>query len=264
GTDRFRLTEKGNLLRENVPHSVKHSALVLAGDELPIFTKLPQAIQTGKAVSESLFGCSYYDHLQTHLEELQNFCLALHEATYSHCQIITEMYDFNQFKHIIDIGGNDGEFLSLILAKAPNAKGTVFDQPATIELAKKNLAKKRLVKDRCHFEAGSFFESVPAGGDCYIIKSVLNDWNDKDSLTLLKNIRKQMKPDTVLLVILPIIPPLNEPHVCTQTDLLYFMCHEGHERCDYELKELIEKAGLKIKKITPTPCPYFVIVETSL
>ncbi|RWR98841.1 O-methyltransferase-like protein, partial [Dinothrombium tinctorium] len=56
GTDRFRLTEKGNLLRENVPHSVKHSALVLAGDELPIFTKLPQAIQTGKAVSESLFG----------------------------------------------------------------------------------------------------------------------------------------------------------------------------------------------------------------
>ncbi|RWS00490.1 O-demethylpuromycin O-methyltransferase-like protein, partial [Dinothrombium tinctorium] len=85
------------------------------------------------------------------------------------------MYDFNRFKHIIDIGGNDGEFLSLILAKAPNAKGTVFDQPTTIELAKKNLAKKRLVKDRCYFEAGSFFESVPAGGDWKDqIKSELN------------------------------------------------------------------------------------------
>ncbi|WP_373280471.1 methyltransferase, partial [Methylogaea oryzae] len=40
--------------------------------------------------------------------------------------------------------------------------------------------------DRCEVRQGDFFESVPAGGDVYLLKAVIHDWNDEESARILR------------------------------------------------------------------------------
>ncbi|RWS02566.1 methyltransferase-like protein [Dinothrombium tinctorium] len=245
---RFQLTPKGQLLRNDVPYCVKHCILGCAADTYEIWEKLPKAVKTGKMVDDSLFGQDHYGHMKNHEEELENFAKANAELTLALCPIITEIYDFSRFKHIVDVAGGNGAFLSLILAKAQNAKGTLFEVGPMIELAKRNLAKTS-VKDRCFFEKGNFLESVPAGGDCYIIKNALAN-HDDEALKVLENVRKQMKSGTIFLLCQAILPEINKPHIAWQTDLLFFMVVNGVERTEEDWLQLISKAGLKLNKIT--------------
>ena len=55
----------------------------------------------------------------------------------SYVSTIFTLYDFSQFKTILDIGGGEGVFLSTILKKNPNQLGILFDMPKVIRRAKK-------------------------------------------------------------------------------------------------------------------------------
>ena len=82
------------------------------------------------------------------------------------------------------MGGGCGELLACILARAPKARGVLFDQAHAIAQGRVHLETAGLAS-RCEFIAGDFFESVPAGGDAYLLKSVLHDWNDEKSRLIL-------------------------------------------------------------------------------
>ena len=43
--------------------------------------------------------------------------------------------------------------------------------------------------DRVTIEAGSFFETVPAGGDAYLLSHVIHDWSEEQCLTILGHCR---------------------------------------------------------------------------
>jgi O-methyltransferase domain len=47
---------------------------------------------------------------------------------------------------------------------------------------------------RCEIVGGSYWDGVPAGGDAYIIKSVLMDKTDEEVATLLRNVRSASTP----------------------------------------------------------------------
>ncbi|RWR99385.1 hypothetical protein B4U79_18794 [Dinothrombium tinctorium] len=114
---------------------------------------------------------------------------------------VTSKYDFSKFKHIVDVGGNDGTFLVEILQNTPShVHGTVYDLPEVAKKAAENVAKHNL-SGRCKTIGGNFFESVPEEGDCYILKYILNDWNDENCVSILRNISKQMKAYSKLLII---------------------------------------------------------------
>ena len=46
---------------------------------------------------------------------------------------------------------------------------------------------------RCELVCGSFFDAVPAGADVYLLKSVLHDWDDERSVTILRRCRQAME-----------------------------------------------------------------------
>ncbi|RWR98658.1 methyltransferase-like protein [Dinothrombium tinctorium] len=73
---------------------------------------------------------------------------------------VTSKYDFSQFKHIVDVGGNIGALLIEILQNTPNhVHGTVFDQQEVVLKAAENIAKHNL-SDRCKTVGGNFLESL--------------------------------------------------------------------------------------------------------
>jgi hypothetical protein len=49
------------------------------------------------------------------------------------------------------------------------------------------------VKDRVQLATGDFFREVPRGGDAYIMKHIIHDWDDEKSLVILKNIRAALE-----------------------------------------------------------------------
>ncbi|PRC56882.1 hydroxyneurosporene methyltransferase, partial [Mycobacterium sp. ITM-2017-0098] len=75
-----------------------------------------------------------------------------------------------------------------ILRSAPDAKGILYDLPEVVEGAGALLDEAGMT-ERCTVAGGSFLEAVPAGGDVYVMKNIIHDWSDAESLTILRNIR---------------------------------------------------------------------------
>ena len=48
--------------------------------------------------------------------------------------------------------------------------------------------------DRCAVVGGSFFEAVSDGGDVYLLKSIVHDWDDAQATTILRACRRAMGP----------------------------------------------------------------------
>ena len=63
------------------------------------------------------------------------------------------------------------------------------------------------VKDRCQIVGGNFFDSVPPGGDLYLISRVLLNWEDAEAIKILKNCYQAMTPKDKLMVVDFMFPP---------------------------------------------------------
>jgi len=106
---------------------------------------------------------------------------------------------------VCDVGGGVGH-ISMPLAKAhPHLKLKLQDLPASIEQARSVIWQKEcpeaIAEDRIEFKAIDFFKEAPIEGcDIYFVKNIIHDWPDKESVTILSNIRKAMKPKSRLLI----------------------------------------------------------------
>ena len=70
---------------------------------------------------------------------------------------------------------------------APGMRGILFDQPHVVARAEQVL-RAAGVADRCQIVAGSFFETVPEGGDAYMLKMILHDWDDAAAIAILRSL----------------------------------------------------------------------------
>src|SRR5205823_3634494 len=84
---------------------------------------------------------------------------------------------------VLVVGGGRGALALGILAAHPQLRGVVFDQPAVAAGAREAIAAAGL-SERCEAVAGDFFEAVPDGGDAYLVKFILHDWDDERSVAI--------------------------------------------------------------------------------
>jgi|SRR5262245_25733757 len=118
---------------------------------------------------------------------------------------IVAAYDFSGFRTIVDVGGGQGWLLSAILRAVPAARGVLVDVPRVIETARALLAE-RGVADGCKLVGGSFFESIPAGSDAYVLKWIIHDWNDADATRILRTVRAAVPRTGRLIVFDSVLP----------------------------------------------------------
>jgi hypothetical protein len=115
------------------------------------------------------------------------------------------------------------------------------------------------VLDRCEVVAGSFFESVPRGGDAYVLKWIIHDWEDEESVAILRTCRAAMASEAVVLVIERDLGPPNENAVAKLADLNMLVMPGGRERTLDEYSTLFDAAGLRLVAAHPTTSGYLVI-----
>src|SRR5262245_24347233 len=217
---RFSLTPLGQALRTDTPGSVRASVLTLAGD---IFTQaldhLLYSVQTGKTSFEKAFGVPLFDWLASHPTEASMFSETMVGLHGTEPPAVAAAYDFSEFGTIIDVGGATGNLLSTVLARYPKPRGILFALSHVIANALELISARGLV-NRIKIESGSFFESVPGGGDVYLLSHIIHDWSEAQCLTILGNCRRAMNRNSRALIIEMVLPTGDAPHLGKMLDVI--------------------------------------------
>ena len=150
------------------------------------------SLETGKTGFEKAFGMPVFDYLAQHPEEASHFSEAMVGFHRAEPPAVAEAYDFSAFKVVVDVGGATGNMLAAILSGHTGPRGVLFDRPHVVRDAPA-LLQARGVEARVTIEAGDFFETVPAGGDAYLLSHIIHDWNEDQCLSILGHCRKVIK-----------------------------------------------------------------------
>jgi SAM-dependent methyltransferase len=248
---RFSLTPVGELLRSDVPGSMRSTAL-LWGHAIVHrpYLEIVDALQSGEVAFERAFGLPFFDYLAAHRQEGAIFDRGMAGGTASRVDDIVTAYDFSSLQTIVDVGGGTGALLAAILAAHPALHGIILDLPHVRAEAERTIAETGL-DGRCRFEVGNCFEAVPAA-DAHIMKSIIHDWNDADSMTILRNCRRSLPPHGRLLIIDRVMPPDGAPAGDTvQFDIHMLMVLKGRERTEADFHSLLEASGFRLVRIAP-------------
>ena len=252
---RFALTPMGRPLCADAHNSVRGMVLLFAGEAMwRSYGDLAETVRTGRNGFERIHGMPYFDYYAQHPEEYAVFNEAMGADTQGVAPALAEGYDFSWCKTVVDVGGGNGALLTGVLTAHPGLRGIVFDRAEGVAQAAERLAAAGL-DDRCEVVAGDAFTSVVPGGDLYVIKSVLHDWDDEHALAILRNCRAVLPDHGRLLVMEPLMPgpaeDLGPAHGIVSTDMDLLATTGGRVRTEAEFAALFEEAGLRLSRVLP-------------
>jgi hypothetical protein len=214
------------------------------------WSHLEHCVRTGKQALEHIYGMDVFEYLKQNPDEGKIFHGAMTELSMIDSPAVAEAYDFSGIHSIVDIAGGHGLLLATILKKNPRMLGTLYEAPHVVEGAKNG--PLRSVMERCTFESGDMFASVPGGADAYIMKHIIHDWPDDLCVHLLKACRKGVNSGGRLLVVDSVIQPGNDFSPGKFLDLQMLVFPGGRERTEEQFRELLAAAGWQLTRIVPT------------
>jgi hypothetical protein len=248
----FSLTPVGAHLRSDIAGSCApmaelmglHSVWAAWGD-------LAYAVRTGNTAFDHVHGRGVWEYRAQHPEEAKLFDRAMATRSEQSTDAVLAACDFGRFAHVVDVGGGGGTLLARILATNPHVRGTLFDQPPTAARAEPLLASLGLA-ERCQAVGGNFFVAVPEGGDAYVLKNILHDWDDTAAVGILTSCRRAMRPGARLIVLEHVVGPPNEVARGKLLDLHMLVMNGGRERSRDEFAALLRQAGFRMTSVTAT------------
>ncbi len=259
---RYDLTALADALRSDAPLSMYGWArLVGAPQHREHWSLLVESVKSGKAVLPQLRGKEAFDYLKDEPELAKAFNDAMTSLSGLAATAVVAGYDFGRYRMIVDVGGGHGSLLAAILAATPNAHGVLFDLPDVVAEAPVLLREQR-VEDRVRVEGGSFFDSVPSGGDAYILKSVIHDWPEAQAVAILRNVREAVGADATVLVVELVLPEHNRDFAGKWVDLEMLVQANGRERTAAEYRNLLKQAGFRMSRVVQTAAPFSIIEAT--
>jgi len=210
-------------------------------------------VRTGAPAFDKVFGTSVWTHRKEHPELSECFNAFTSSVQLRTVGALVSGYDFSKHSCIVDVGGGHGNLVAGVLEKHTHARGIVFDLPHVVEGATTALEKAG-VRARCLLVGGSFFESVPRGGDICLLKHILHDWDDADCVAILRNCRAAMDPSGVVLVLETPMPEgdMNGARAIVMSDLHMMAVLGGRERTLAEYRALFDAAGLRFTRCIAT------------
>jgi hypothetical protein len=251
----FRLGDLGEPLRSDHPQSVAGwAAFVGRPAHWAAWGALDHTVETGENAFRHVHGEDVWRHRESRPEESAAFDRAMESMTRAVTGSVLDAFDFGRFDVIVDVAGGTGAFLSEILARNPGPRGILFDQPHVVANAR--------VPEGVEVVAGSFFEAVPEGGDAYVLKAIVHDWEDEESVAILRSCRRAIAPGGSVLVVERLLGGPNEAPRAKFSDVNMMVAPGGRERTLEEYGTLLDAAGFRLRAETPTSSGHSVIEAT--
>lgn len=263
---RFELTETGRLLGANSPGSMAAWAELCGTSSWAAWGSLHECVRSGTSARKLGSGTGGFDHLAKNDAAALLFNRAMVGLSRPIAVSVAAEVDFVGVQRVVDVGGGFGELITAILSVHPHVKGVLFDMEHAIGQAHDSMTAAG-VAERCGLVAGDFFESVPPGADCYLLKSVLHDWDDEQCKLILVNCAKAMPPNARLLIIERLMPEHFEdsPHHrgIARGDLNMLIAQDGKERTLKQYKALLHGARLHLKRSLTLSSGFDVLTAVS-
>jgi hypothetical protein len=256
---KFELNAASHLLRRDAEGSLRDTAIMF-GEEWHwrVWGAAYESVRTGEAAFPRVHGAEVFPYLSANPDAARVFDRAMTSMSHTAAAAVSEAYDFSGVRLLADIAGGHGALLAGILRANPAARGLLFDRPQVIEGARERVEAEG-VSGRVELVAGDFFEEVPAGADCYLMKYIIHDWDDERALAILGNCRRAMPEGARLLLVETVIAEGNAPHFGKLIDLEMLLFTGGRERTEAEYRQLLARAGLRLTRVVPTRSPLSVV-----
>jgi O-methyltransferase domain len=214
-----------------------------------VWGNLEHAIRTGEPPLEAIYGMPYFDYLKTQPGEARLFDNFMQNSPDDRHAAVVEAYDFSEARLVVDVGGGNGALLAAILEANPRTRGVLLDQVSVLSSA--NLILGTLA-ERCIIHPGSFFDSLPTGGDVYTLSQILHDWNDERCRDILANCRAAMDKEGRLLVIervLDTAPGQSNPMNFLSDMTMMLLFPGARERTPAEFAQLFRDVGFSEPRV---------------
>jgi hypothetical protein len=255
----FELTPTARLLQSSAAGSLRSTALIY-GDDLfwSTYGRMLHSVLTGRPAFDHCHGEPLFAYLETHPAAASLFHEAMSGLSEQETAAILAAYDFSGFVNVIDVGGGHGALVAALLRAHAHLRAVILDVELAAPGARQLLSGAGLT-DRATFAAGDFFDAVPDGGDVYLLKSVLHNWDDGSAVKILRNCRQAMASHARLVAIERVIPAATSPSEAILFDINMLVVLGGQERTEKEYAALFRTAGLGLARVIPTRSPMSLI-----
>jgi hypothetical protein len=261
--DAFGNTARGATLAEDHPSRIRDLLLMQATlPNLAAWGAVDEAVRSGSGVFERVNGIPSWQLLAGDPEAQRRFNASMARRASGQVAALLAATDLAEVSTLVDVGGGRGAMVAGLLRRFPTLRGIVADQPAVAAEAKEFFAAEGLA-GRARGEACDFFDSVPGGADVYVISNVIHDWDDADSVALLRTVRTAMPAHARLLVVEHVLEApgrsLHAQRDLHLVDLHMLVMFGGRERTQSEFDALLVSAGFTPSVLAPTGTDWNVL-----
>ena len=250
------------LLRSDHPRSQRGwIECVLGGEMFEAWGELESAVRTGRPAFDARHGMSWVEYYRQHEDAAARFAEAMTATTAAFEDALLAAGPFPPFALAVDVGGSEGSLLRRLLERSPDARGLLFDLPEVVSGWR--ASRPDDLGGRLDAAAGDFFEAVPAGADLYLLKFILHDWDDERAVAILDRVRAAAAPGGRIAIVETVLPDTPAEHHGWHFDLNMLAVTGGRERTAAGFAALLERAGCRIERVTPTESPLSVILAAT-
>jgi hypothetical protein len=257
----FDNTPLSEYLRSDVPGSIR-PVLIFRGSRYYFspFIEFLYSLETGIPARDKVLGKGAFEYLRADPEAERVFDEAMTAMSALWAPAIVATYDFGPWETVTDVGGGNGALLAAILRAHPALHGVLADAPSVVERARCHEFLSGELAARTRFEPCDFFHTIPSGSRAYVMKNIIHDWNDAQAFEILRNCRRAVPDDGVLVLIEYCLGEENTPSVGKMVDLVMLTITGGRERTVDEHRALLASAGFRLNRAIPVS-PEITIIE---
>lgn len=256
---RYELNSLAATLRSDAPVSTTSAARFYGSrEQRERWTLLVDSVRTGLSVVPALHGKDSFAYFADEPELAELFNQTMTNISELTTASVVAGYDFSAYPTIVDVGGGHGPLLAAVLAAAPGSRGVLYDLPSVVASARP-LFERHCVADRVRIAEGSFFDTVPGGGDAYILKNIIHDWRDDMAVRILRNVRAAAGPQARVLLVEMVIPEHDRDFPGNWVDLEMLLNLGARERTAAEYRYLLSEAGFEMTRMVRTASPLSVV-----
>jgi demethylspheroidene O-methyltransferase len=244
GNDRYGLGAHGAALQASpgVVAMVEHHALVYRDLADPVALLRGAVPETGLRQYWPYSGNDRPQSLSDESVEAYSRLMSLSQPLVA--DTILDAYPLDRHRCLLDLGGGDGTFLSIVARRSPHLRLMLFDLPPVAARAAARFAGSGLGA-RATAHGGDFRrDSLPTGADVVSLVRVLHDHDDESALEILRAARGALPAGGTLLIGEPMADAPGAATVGAAYFGFYLMAMgQGRARTPHEIGRLLATTG---------------------
>ncbi|MGB9382818.1 methyltransferase [Candidatus Binatus sp.] len=219
------------------------------------WTNLEQTIRTGLPARPT-------DMFQSRPEETERFIRAMDSLTRARgdAAYVAGRLDLSKVSTIADIGGGPGTYTVAMLRRWPHLRATIYDLPATLEVARKILAEREPASlariDLVRFDY--LYDEIPSRCGALFMSNIIHSEDETDNAQVMRKCFRALEPGGLIIIKDHIMnADLTEPKAGAIFALYLLMATRGRDYSFDEVSRWLGDAGFADIKHEVLPSPPF-------